>query len=113
MGAWLAWRDPQAPTNQRDPGQGARISLAKTIDDPGMGEAKRRSDQGLAPRGPRPTKDNSPRILPWLPLTRNQGERFVSITTRSAWIGIGALAVFWVTVRFIGPAAGWWALADG
>jgi hypothetical protein len=37
----------------------------------------------------------------------------VSITTRSAWIGIGALAVFWVTVRFIGPAAGWWALADG
>ena len=81
-----------------------------------MGEAKRRSDQGLAPRGPRPTKDakdNSPRVLPWLPLTQNQGERFVSITTRGAWIGIGALAVFWITVRFSGPAAGWWALADG
>ena len=89
-----------------------------------MGEAKRRSDQGLAPRGPRPAKaakDNSPRILPWLPLTQNQGERFVSITTRGAWIGIGALvlglapraAAIVVTVRFIGPAAGWWALADG
>ena len=78
-----------------------------------MGEAKRRSDQGLAPRGPKAAQDNSPRFLPWLPLTRNQGERFVSVTTRGAWIGIGALALFWVTVRFIGPAAGWWALADG
>jgi len=24
-----------------------------------------------------------------------------------------ALVLFWVTVRFIGPAAGWWTLADG
>jgi hypothetical protein len=48
-----------------------------------------------------------------LPLTRNQGERFVQLTTRGAWIGIGALVIFWVTVRFIGPAAGWWTLADG
>ena len=66
-----------------------------------MGEAKRRSDQGLAPRGPKPSKDakdNSPRFLPWLPLTRNQGERFVSITTRSAWIGIGALVAVGVGI---------------
>ena len=104
------------PSGQREAGQGGRPSLATTIDDQAMGEAKRRSDQGLAPRGPRPSKaakDSSPRVLPWLPLTQNQGERFVSITTRGAWIGIGALAVFWVTVRFVGPAAGWWALADG
>lgn len=98
------------------PDPSARLSLTKTILDQGMGEAKRRSDQGLGPRGPKPAKAakaNSPRIVPWLPLTQNQGERFVSITTRGAWIGIGALVVFWVTVRFIGPAAGWWALADG
>ena len=87
-----------------------------------MGEAKRRAEQGLPPRPPvtKPTKaaaakakDTSPRIAPWLPLTRNQGERFVQLTTRGAWIGIGALVLFWVTVRFIGPAAGWWTLADG
>jgi hypothetical protein len=83
-----------------------------------MGEAKRRADQGLPPRDkPRTGKsqpvDDSPRIAPWLPLTRNQANRFVAITTKGAWIGIGALALFWVTVRFIGPAAGWWTLADG
>ncbi len=83
-----------------------------------MGEAKRRAEQGLPPRdkprqkASRPV-DDSPRIVPWLPLTRNQADRFVAITTKAAWIGIGALALFWVTVRFIGPAAGWWTLADG
>jgi len=27
-------------------------------------------------------------------------------------VGIGALALFWITVRFLGPALGWWQLAD-
>jgi hypothetical protein len=81
-----------------------------------MGEAKRRAAQGLPPRAqPRPPKpaDTSPRLVSWLPLTRNQADRFVALTTRGAWIGIGALVLFWVIVRFIGPAAGWWTLADG
>jgi hypothetical protein len=81
-----------------------------------MGEAKRRAAQGLPPRQPKPKSrpvDDSPRIVAWLPLTRNQADRFVSLTTRGAWIGIAALVVFWVTVRFIGPAAGWWTLLDG
>ena len=81
-----------------------------------MGEAKRRAEQGLPPR-PKPPRakpvDTSPRIAPWLPLTQQHGERFVQITTRGAWVGIAALVLFWVIVRFIGPAAGWWALADG
>ena len=82
-----------------------------------MGEAKRRAEQGLPPR-PKPAKpkksvDTSPRIAPWLPLTERQGEQFVQITTRGAWIGIAALVVFWLTVRFVGPAAGWWTLSDG
>ena len=86
-----------------------------------MGEAKRRTEQGLPPR-PRPTrpaakaaqpKDTSPRIAPWVPLTQNQAEQFVRLTTRGAWIGIGGLVLLWVVVRFIGPAAGWWTLADG
>jgi hypothetical protein len=81
-----------------------------------MGEAKRRAAQGLPPRQPKRNSrqvDDSPRIVDWLPLTRNQADRFVSLTTRGAWIGIAALVVFWVTVRFIGPAAGWWTLLDG
>lgn len=86
-----------------------------------MGEAKRRADQGLPPRpkvakpagvSSRP-RDTSPRIAPWLPLTQNQAEQFVRLTTRGAWIGIAALVLFWVTVRFLGPAFGWWTLADG
>jgi hypothetical protein len=28
-------------------------------------------------------------------------------------VGIAALVLFWLTVRFIGPAAGWWTLSDG
>jgi hypothetical protein len=80
-----------------------------------MGEARRRTAQGLPPReqkSDKKTRDTSPRIVSWLPLTRQQTQAFVSTTTRGAWIGIIAMIVFWVTVRFIGPAAGWWTLAD-
>ena len=77
-----------------------------------MGEAKRRSIQGLPPKTP---KRQAPQEGSggWLPLSRAQADRFVSLTTRGAWIGIAALVLFWVTVRFIGPALGWWTLADG
>ncbi|MBD2422412.1 DUF2839 domain-containing protein [Cyanobium sp. FACHB-13342] len=82
-----------------------------------MGEAKRRSIQGLPPKVIKPERgdkvDTSPRIASWLPLTRNQADRFVALTTKGAWVGIGALVLFWLTVRFIGPAAGWWTLSDG
>jgi hypothetical protein len=82
-----------------------------------MGEAKRRSDQGLPPRATKKATsrpvDVSPRLLPWLPFTRQQADRFVQLSTRGAWVGIGALALFWLTVRFLGPALGWWQLADG
>ena len=30
---------------------------------------------------------------------------------RGLFAGIAALVLFWVTVRFIGPAAGWWTTA--
>jgi Protein of unknown function (DUF2839) len=82
-----------------------------------MGEAKRRSIQGLPPKLVKPKRpkeiDTSPRVATWLPLTRNQADRFVTLTTNGAWIGIGALVLFWLTVRFVGPAAGWWNLSDG
>jgi fatty acid desaturase len=82
-----------------------------------MGEAKRRAIQGLPPRAPKPAggraTDTTPRLVSWLPFTRGQADDFVRVSTRGAWIGIAALVLFWVTVRFIGPAAGWWTLADG
>ncbi len=66
-----------------------------------MGEAKRRKQSGDA-------SSNSDRIVPWLPLTKKQSEAFVVWSTRGAWFGIGGLALLWLTVRLIGPAAGWW-----
>ncbi|MGB1195960.1 MAG: DUF2839 domain-containing protein [Synechococcus sp.] len=77
-----------------------------------MGEARRRASQGLPPRQKKIDPKDSERFLAWLPLTRSQASQFVSITTRGAWVGIGALVVFWVVVRFVGPTAGWWTLAD-
>jgi hypothetical protein len=70
-----------------------------------MGEAKRRKtilgdDYG-----------KEEKIASWLPVTKTQSEQFVKITTRGAWIGIGGMVVLWATIRFIGPAFGWWTLA--
>ncbi|MEA5619826.1 DUF2839 domain-containing protein [Cronbergia sp. UHCC 0137] len=67
-----------------------------------MGEAKRRKSK----LGEKYGQDE--RILPWVPITKSQSELFVSLTTRGAWIGIGGMVVLWVTIRFIGPAFGWW-----
>jgi Protein of unknown function (DUF2839) len=67
-----------------------------------MGEAKRRKQTN---GDQQPTGD---RIVPWLPLTKKQSEAFVAWSTRGAWFGIGGLALLWLTVRLIGPAAGWW-----
>ena len=77
-----------------------------------MGEARRRASQGLPPRQPKPASGSADRVVSWLPLTKQQTNQFMAVTTRGAWIGIGGLVVFWVVIRFIGPAAGWWTLAD-
>jgi len=77
-----------------------------------MGEARRRAALGGLPPRTQKEKGTTPRIVRWLPITRSQAQQFVSITTRGAWIGIAILAAGWVIVRFIGPAAGWWTLAD-
>ncbi len=80
-----------------------------------MGEARRRAEKGLPPRSPEKKQiksDNSPRVFGWLPITVAQKEQFYAITTRGAWIGIFAVLLFWIVVRFVGPAAGWWTPAD-
>ncbi|MFM7406420.1 MAG: DUF2839 domain-containing protein [Cuspidothrix sp.] len=72
-----------------------------------MGESKRRKSSLGEEYGQDTTK-----ILPGVPITKTQAKQFVDITTRGAWIGIGAMVVIWVTIRFIGPAFGWWQTVD-
>jgi hypothetical protein len=67
-----------------------------------MGEAKRRQ----ATQGENYGQEK--KLVSWLPLTASQAQQFVQWTTRGAWIGIGGLVLLWLTVRWIGPAAGWW-----
>jgi len=50
--------------------------------------------------------------LGFLFLTKDKADTFVKVSTQAAWYGIGAMVVIWVTIRFIGPAFGWWHLAD-
>ena len=74
-----------------------------------MGEARRRSQQGLPPKQ---VKNKGNQSSPLWSLTDEKREKFFKITKTGAWIGIISLLVFWIIVRFIGPAAGWWVLAD-
>ena len=79
-----------------------------------MGEAKRRKKLGLQTKKNiiQNKSDNSPRILDWLPITINQRDRLIKLSIKASWFGIGGLVILWIVVRFIGPAAGWWTLAD-
>ena len=69
-----------------------------------MGESKRRK----ASLGEKYGQEE--RIVAWLPLTKSQAQAFYTWTTRGAWVGIGVMIALWVTVRFIGPAFGWWTI---
>lgn len=71
-----------------------------------MGEAKRRKTQLGDDYG------KEARFLPWLPITKAQSEAFMRWTSTGAWLGIGLMIAFWVTVRFIGPGFGWWAISE-
>ncbi|NEP81965.1 MAG: DUF2839 domain-containing protein [Okeania sp. SIO3C4] len=67
-----------------------------------MGEAKRRKESLGEQYG------QEARFISWLPITKSQSQKFMQLTSTGAWIGIGFLIVSWLTVRFIGPAFGWW-----
>lgn len=71
-----------------------------------MGEAKRRQSKLGEGYG------QPERIVPWLPITKQQSQAFMTWTSRGAWVGIALMVLLWLTVRFIGPALGWWVLAE-
>ena len=78
-----------------------------------MGEAKRRRSLGMPKKKNIKSKlDESPRLFEWLPLTINQRDSLIKLSIKASWFGIGGLVFLWFVVRFIGPAAGWWTLAD-
>jgi hypothetical protein len=68
-----------------------------------MGESKRRKASLGTQYG-----QESKRIVSWIPITKAQAEQFIKITSKGAWIGIGVMIAAWFTVRFIGPAFGFW-----
>ncbi|CCH66955.1 hypothetical protein RINTHH_8000 [Richelia intracellularis HH01] len=67
-----------------------------------MGEAKRRKTALGEKYG------QEFRILPWIPITKTQADKFMKLTTRVSWFGIGLMVLIWLTIRFIGPVFGWW-----
>ena len=77
-----------------------------------MGEARRKSQKGLQPSNNKNRKNHSPRIVSWFPVTQAQRDQFIQLSIRGGWVGIVLLVVFWLVVRFVGPAAGWWIPAD-
>ena len=79
-----------------------------------MGEAKRRKTLGLTSKNnnSKTKLDDSPRLFKWLPFTINQRDNLIKLSIKASWYGIGGLVILWIVVRFIGPAAGWWTLAD-
>ena len=79
-----------------------------------MGEAKRREKLGLPSKqiNIKNKVDQSPQIVSWLPITVNQKDSLIKLSIKAGWFGIAFLVILWIVVRFIGPAAGWWTLAD-
>ncbi|HEY9661103.1 MAG TPA: DUF2839 domain-containing protein [Allocoleopsis sp.] len=67
-----------------------------------MGDSKRRKETLGEKYG------QEPNILPGVPVTKGQAQKFVSWSTRGAWIGIAGLVLYWAVVRLIGPGLGWW-----
>ncbi|MBW4465878.1 MAG: DUF2839 domain-containing protein [Pegethrix bostrychoides GSE-TBD4-15B] len=67
-----------------------------------MGDSKRRKES----LGDKYGQEEN--ILAWLPIKKSQAAQFVGWSTKGAWVGIGLLVLYWVTVRFLGPALGWW-----
>ncbi len=77
-----------------------------------MGEARRRTQEGLMPRKNKSKNSDSPRIISWLPITERQRSQFINLSIQAGWVGIGVLVLIWIVVRILGPAAGWWVPAD-
>ncbi|MDX2272581.1 MAG: DUF2839 domain-containing protein [Cyanobacteriota bacterium] len=74
-----------------------------------MGDAKRRKEELGSKYGDPDQELLFPRLKD-IPITKGQARQFYQWSTQGAWAGIILLMVYWVVIRFVGPAFGWWHL---
>ena len=64
-----------------------------------MGEAKRRKDLGIPPRLKKIQKDQSERIISWLPVTKRQLSKYPYAAPVTMAIGLILLLVDWTNLN--------------
>tara|TARA_B100000900_G_scaffold327181_1_gene287263 strand:+ start:50 stop:256 length:207 start_codon:yes stop_codon:yes gene_type:complete len=63
-----------------------------------MGEAKRRKDLGIQPRVKKNKKDQSERLISWLPITKKQVSKYPYAAPVTMAIGLILLLVDWTSL---------------
>ena len=64
-----------------------------------MGEAKRRRDLGITPRLKKNQKDQSERLIKWLPVTKKQLAKYPYAAPVTMAIGLILLLVDWTNLN--------------
>ena len=64
-----------------------------------MGEAKRRKDLGIPPRLKKIQKDQSERLISWLPITKKQLSKYPYAAPVTMAIGLILLLVDWTKLN--------------
>ena len=64
-----------------------------------MGEAKRRKDLGIQPRIKKIQKDQSERLISWLPITKKQLSKYPYAAPVTMAIGLILLLVDWTNLN--------------
>ena len=64
-----------------------------------MGEAKRRKDLGIQPRLKKNQKDQSERLISWLPITKKQLSRYPYAAPVTMAIGMILLLIDWTNLN--------------
>ena len=64
-----------------------------------MGEAKRRKNLGIPPRPKKSQKDQSERLISWLPITKKQLSKYPYAAPVTMAIGLILLLVDWTNLN--------------
>ena len=64
-----------------------------------MGEAKRRKNLGIPPRPKKNKRDQSERLISWLPITKNQISKYPYAAPVTMAIGLILLLVDWTNLN--------------
>ena len=64
-----------------------------------MGEAKRRKNLGIPPRPKKNQKDQSERLISWLPITKKQISKYPYAAPATMAIGLILLLVDWTSLN--------------